>query len=172
MQTENRKSSNRALQPVRPVVGQALLAASNAEERGGAIAAVPHLRRAALEALREGYLVQVEALAEKLRPRFESGELVPWDSDDDRWEDLPCHPARLHGRHAPPQYRLETLCRRELARTFQDAYLVLAASPSESEVDGAIQLAAARDAAAECIWRDVLQVATRRGWCRRAAEAA
>ncbi|HYG66369.1 MAG TPA: hypothetical protein VD838_01870 [Anaeromyxobacteraceae bacterium] len=57
-------------------------------------------------------------------------------------------------------------------RTFADAYLVLAVSPSENELDGGITLAAARAAAAECVSRDVLTVAVERGWCRRAAEAA
>jgi hypothetical protein len=114
----------------------------------------------ALAALAQDYRQKVEDLAERLRPRIESGELAPWHPWDERWEE----PRPHRGPQAPPGDRLEIICRRELARTFVDAYVVLAVSPSEKDLDDGLDLRAARAAAAECIAKDVLDLGRRDGW--------
>lgn len=119
-----------------------------------------------VQMLRRTYLSNVEALAARLRPRIESGELAPWHEEDDRWEDFSL-PNR--GRRAPPGNRLEDACRFHLARTFQEAYLVLAlAAPDfDATADGSTIRAAAGRAIAE----DVLAVGTREAWYRAPAPA-
>lgn len=124
-------------------------------------------RVVALELLRWAYLREVEALAERLRPRLESGQLVPWSTSDDRWEDLTVWPMR--GRHAPPTHRLEAVCLRTLARTFSDACGVLAVTPAIAALDTGYNVTQVREAAAELIARDVLRVARERGWIPPAA---
>ncbi|HYG66370.1 MAG TPA: hypothetical protein VD838_01875 [Anaeromyxobacteraceae bacterium] len=79
------KHANTKLGTMWPELGRLLLAASDAEAHYGPAAAVPDVRRAAVEALRRSYALEIEALAAKLRSRFESGELVPWSNGDDRW---------------------------------------------------------------------------------------
>jgi hypothetical protein len=111
--------------------------------------------RTGLGPLRAEYLRTVEAFAERLRPRFESGELYGYGVD----EDADCE--------------LETpACRavseaRELVPDFATAYVILACSPAEAEdVDGDIHIAEARFAAAECLVVDAFRLARERGWWR------
>lgn len=82
------------------------------------------------------YMEAIEELAAKLRPRLESGEIAPWID----------------------------ICARALAPTFQLAYVVLAVSPHQQDLDGSIPLYDARLAAGQCIMSDVVDVARRRGW--------
>lgn len=124
-------------------------------------------RVVALELLRWAYLREVEALAERLRPRLESGQLVPWSTWDERWEDL--HGVPTHGPRAAPTYRLRAACRHALVRSFQDAFLVMAVSPSADRADVGYPLDGVRGAAAEVVAEDVLREARERGWIPPAA---
>jgi len=116
-----------------------------------------------MSTVRAVYLAEIEALARRLRTRIESGELHGHRARDFKGFDSAA-PA-LRGRRAPPQLRLENLCRRTLIRDCAAAFRVLAASPHAADLDGAIvDLAAAPYAAAECAAYDVLAFARARGW--------
>lgn len=102
----------------------------------------------AQQSLKNLYRLRVETLAEKLRPRFESGELRGWLESDNTapWESV-------------EQQFLEA----EIP-DIASAYLVLACSPSEAEdIDDGL-LSDARSFAAECLATDVFREARRRGW--------
>jgi hypothetical protein len=141
-----------------------------------AAAATPHLLdpaavtpAVALEALRVDYLGKVRALAEELRPRFESGELRGFRSGDGE------------GGSDEPFERLDEICRERfgLATTETEpgdglsyitgddvaAYTILAVSPmareiTDTDADHACYVAATAVAS------DVLAVARDRRWYR------
>jgi hypothetical protein len=120
--------------------------------------------------LSEEYHSKVEELAERLGPRIEAGELRAWRSGDgDRF-------LARSGRGSPPSSRLRTVCQRVLARTLQDAFLVLAVTAQREDVEGydvveALSAYEARYAAAGFAAQDVLAAAQRRG-SKRARRAA
>lgn len=106
-----------------------------------------------LERLRVLHQERVERLAARLRPRFEAGELRGWvDADFDSE-----HP------HSPFD-DLAEIARRSMARTFSEAYLVLACSPEEENAEGSVDLASAKWAAADCVAREILSIARSRRW--------
>lgn len=110
--------------------------------------------RRAITMLRDAYRQKVELLAEELRPRIDSGELMPWGPWDDRWEGLP--------RHAlAPIDVLWDVCKHALARTRQQAHLVLAVSPHGEEADDEERGATVdpRHIASVAVALDVLKIA-------------
>jgi hypothetical protein len=111
----------------------------------------------ALAALAAGYRRSVEDLAERLRPRFEAGELYGWGRPDR--EDPDDHHCEKH-----PLCLLENEVKATIP-DFPTAYLILACSPAEAaDIDGEIQLDGAKLAAAECMVIDAYRVARERGW--------
>ena len=116
----------------------------------------------ALEALRADYLHRMEALAEKLRPRFESGELHGLNSEDARRCDTV-----LGGsdENRPAVDLLERECRRALVRTSAQAYLVLACSPSTAATFDVGCHHPVYHAMSAAAW-DVIRVARTRGFYR------
>lgn len=127
----------------------------------------PALSRAApvkqaLEVISDEYVDRVERLAEQLRPRFERGELHGFDSTDCELD-----VAALAGRvadHLPPFFALCDGIQEAMVRSFADAWLILACSPSERLMDGGFLMENATAAAAQCLAYDVLRIARQRGW--------
>ncbi len=112
-----------------------------------------------VEKFRPVYLTELEQLAERLRPRFLSGELHGY------WMDRDYEPEHLDARGGDPILRLKERVERDHVRDSSTAYLILACSPAEKkDVDGDTPLEAARWAAAERIVVDVFCLARERGW--------
>jgi hypothetical protein len=121
-------------------------------------------RRIHLNAIRIDYLERVQDLAEKLRPAFEAGDLRGEREED--WDSLDQLESKVAAAafERTPGGKLGPICRRAMVKGWEDAYLVLACSPSEKKIDGSIELAEAFYAAEECVRRDVLRIARSRGW--------
>ena len=120
-----------------------------------------------LERLRQDYARRVEALAERLRPRFESGELHGFrEYDGDRMDRAWCERRGepFDPEYRPPAWRIEEEVRAADVVDFPTAYLVLACSPSEELMDGGTALSDVEGVASMAMAYDVIRVARRRGW--------
>jgi len=120
----------------------------------------------ALRMLRRAYRQEIERLTEEVRSRLESGELHGYTDADDRRETS--EPGEK--RWMAPLWAWEKEIEAAMMPTFPDAYLVLAVSPSEDNLDGATGIVAAKNLAAECVSHDVLRHAVSRGWYRPAPD--
>jgi hypothetical protein len=108
-------------------------------------------KAAALDMLRNAYNREIERIAEELRPRLESRELRGFTDEDCEHED---------GWRAPREV-LEREVGGRIARTREEALLVLAVSRSPHTPGMKTEGAAAETASV-----DVLRVAFARGWYR------
>ncbi|MGA8889995.1 MAG: hypothetical protein WB493_00405 [Anaeromyxobacteraceae bacterium] len=118
------------------------------------------------------YSFAVEAVAAILKPRFQSGELVPWGEHDDRWETLGPLSATPEARS--PNSRLADECRRLFITSETSAFVVLtwasrraARSAEWHDVMGdacSLPGAALDVVAGEAMAHDVAAYAKRQGW--------
>lgn len=109
------------------------------------------------KALKLNHQELVEGIAEWLQPRFQSGEFRGYLEKDFAGVSLTA-PSR-----SPFDLLIEEL-EAVFVPTLEDAHLVLACSPQVKVIDGSIGLAQAKWAAADCLAREVLLLARRRGW--------
>ncbi len=147
------------------------------ENPQGWLKAARHIGKQAggfLVGTRRTYAFAVEAVATILRPRFESGELVEWSPNDDRWEDAPNLPRREWA--SIPNHQVEATCGRLFITSETAAFVVLTwASPAAKragewfdvvgkncELPRCALDASAKDAMAV----DVFAFARRKGWLR------
>ncbi len=109
-------------------------------------------------AARVEYLHQVEKIAARLRPRFESGELRGFTDADLQREGEPGSTT-----WKAPLWRLEAIAGRAFGVTEDNAIAILGVSPSAHGTDFGGWTAHRFHARAALSW-DVLRVARARGW--------
>jgi hypothetical protein len=127
------------------------------------------------------YGAAVEAVATILRPRFESGELVPWGPNDDRWEET-TPPRTPRAWAAIPNNRIAEACRELFITAPTAAFVVLTWGSRPAlraaewfdvfEEDCRPPLAGLRTVAGEVMGHDVSGFARRKGWLRATRRAA
>lgn len=128
---------------------------------------------AALRELRAYYRTEVERVATELRPRFESGELRGWRSNEmDRMD------ARMDAlaagatpdAYVPPLWRVEEEAGQRFVRSsMARAYVVLLVSPSEPETFDPSSMDP-RYHAGTAMAHDVIRYAREQGWTTMAAD--
>ena len=121
------------------------------------------------------YRFAVEAVATLLRPRFESGELVPWAPSDSRWERASLLNGSM-GYGDTPNGQVEAECRRLFITSETAAFVVLTwASPKAKRSAEWVDVMgndcfmpnAPLDAVAGgAMAHDVFALARRRGWLK------
>jgi hypothetical protein len=126
------------------------------------------------------YRFAVEAVATILRPRFESGELVPWSPNDARWEKATAGSRAEYA--AIPNNQVEAACRDLFITSETAAFVVLTwASPAARRAgewfdvmgeDCRLPSCALDTSAKEAMAHDVIAYARRKGWLRSTRRAA